>query len=453
MNNIKDTDKYLKNSEDEQDMKLVQDVINIGHGIYNDYETEESLRNFNENDIEQNKKYWRELSKNAEGSMQFYNPYIKDNFKKMSALDIYRTFSEQLKSFSLMPSMTEEEFKQNAADTKLAMVKEFDAQNLEPRHYYDFVDRFEQDYAAACEVHLKLNSEYTYQTVITKNGEDLSYLLENAKTKEQIKQITQNKIAECIELGIPEQDIASVIFSGFENNISNNIDEIDTDDMISVLADLTVENNLLKDIVPNFEILIKDMMMRVARLNEELQIKNADKKYFIKQNNKHLALKEFLKWYKSNKNAFPDEIDNVLLELIKKYNIENNSYLFTLIDRKSLLKNYKQLNPFVISMLERKSINGTLQTDEIEQSLLNGLISINDGIRLVENLEHDMKPEVLKLEMSFDDKIFNGDLDSLMKRAVITINLHRGDITLSNAQEQLEELVESAKSVIKQDKN
>ena len=72
---------------------------------------------------------------------------------------------------------------------------------------------------------------------------------------------------------------------------------------------------------------------------------------------------------------------------------------------------------------------------------MNGFIGINDAIRYVENIEADIKPEVLIFEKSFNDEVLKSDKELLKERDIITIRLSEGEISLEEAQKQIKEII------------
>lgn len=441
MNDIINEIKYFKKPKSEDVSQLIEEVINIGHGIYGKKTSEKDFE-ISKKEALQNKKQWKEISENN-SKIAMYNPYIKENFKKMSALDIYRAFAIQIKeSANNDYKIPSDEFTQNLENTKAELIKAFEESGIEPRNYCDFLERFDADCNFAVNIYNSKNAEYTYGVVVSKNSEDLSYLLENKNTAEEIKQTANKKISECLSLGIPKNDIIDIVFHGFEYFVTQNDDSADLDFLTSVIKDLDIEGKKLTEIIPNCDKLIAEMAERAMRTFSEIQTRNSDTEFFVIQQNKLLSLKEFLFWYKENKNAYPDDIDKIITNLIQKYNIQDKSYLFSVLQRKSLLKNFQKINPFVLALLERNSLNGSLQVDDIETALLNGFISAECAARYLENSDKTVKPEVLKFEMSFDDDVFKENAEYVMKRTLITIDLGYGNISLSEAEKRLKSLVE-----------
>lgn len=442
MDNVINGIKYFKKQEDTQE--LVKEIIDIGHGIYENKENDEALEIYSGTEAVKNKKEWTEISKNNTDIAKF-NPYIKENFLRMSALDIYRVFSNRIKSYANLQTMPPEEFMQNLEEAKKSMLQTFKDRGYDAKIYYEFVERLDEDCKSAINIHSVKNSEYTYRLVLAKNAEDLAYLLTDKKTFQEMKQTVDEKISECLELGIPKTDVINIVISGFREFISQNAQNIDIDIVLQVLQEVLIEDEKFAKLVLNFDKLVINTVENAVRLYSERQKEISDREYFIKYQNKLLALKEFLVWYKSNKNTYPDDIDKVILNLIEKYSINENSYLYAVLEKKTILKDFQKLNSFIIVQFERMSLNGQLRINEIESALIQGYISSDDALKFIENLNKPIKPEVLQIEKSFDERVLKDNAELLMKRAWITIDLGNEKINLEEAQKKLKELTKNSK--------
>ena len=302
MDNVINGIKYFKKQQTEDVQSLVKDIIDIGHGVYENNENDEALEIYSGTEAVKNKKEWTEISKNNSYIAQF-NPYIKENYLRMSALDIYRVFLNKIKVYANLQTMTPDEFMRNLEEAEKSMLQTFKDRGYDAKIYYEFVERFNQDCKTAINIQSVKNSEYTYQLVLAKNGEDLAYLLADKKTFEEIKQTVDEKISECLELGIPKTDVANIVISGFQEFISQNAQNIDIDVIFQVLQEISIEDEKFVKLVPDFDRLALNMVENAIRLYSEHQKEIADREYFTKYQNKLLSLKEFLIWYKSNKNA------------------------------------------------------------------------------------------------------------------------------------------------------
>ena len=439
------------NADKEHAEKIAEKIIDIGNGIWQNSYDDEQFEKFESIQSVRNRKQWAEISHNSE-DYAIFNPYIKDNYKYLTALDIYRDIVFKMNSEQDLCKISYQDVDKYIDSVKKEMLAKFKEAGLEPANYVKVINKFDDycvDFSQICAE--KIN-RYIYSWCLSEHSEDLAFnLMTNIfyDTKDKIELITKivnDKTNECTELGIPENDIVNtILIKGMTSFMSICCDFIDFDTLKSSLQNITIKGKKFKNIVLDFEETLQSIYNNAQNMNIQAEKKKSDNTQFMKIVDDTTALKTFLNWYKNNKNAYPIDIDNILSEIIQKYNIQENSYLHSIMKSKLILKDFRNLNPFVICSLERKSINGTLQINEIEYSLKNGLISIDDGIRLIENCEKSTKPEVLYFEITHNDyelfqKYHNNNL--IMKRNLITINLERGNITLSEAEKQYQNLKE-----------
>lgn len=438
---------YNQFEDIEASQRIKQEIIDIGNGIYeNKGQSDELFHKYREKEATENKQEWTNLSKKSYDIAKF-NPYIKENYNKMLALDIYKEFSMKVRALCEIYTLSEDELTSNLEQIKSEMVKAFDEKGLEPAHYHEFLERLKEDCDFAFCIYSEKSADYMYNTLMEKHSEDLAYTLDKNLSAmqdkdlsaEQIKSFIKEKIIECEDLGFPSIDIFGIIISSIQKLILMKGDELSEEILISSLKDLKIGNIGISDIISDLESSIKNTMQYAIKEHAIMRERELDKENFISEQNRNLALKEFLGWYKSNKHAYPEDIDNTIYAIFEKYGNQEGSYLSAILERKSVLKNYLNLNPYVLSELERKSYNGTLNIDEIEAGLLQGFIGIGDGIRLVENMESDIKPEVMEFEMMVNDTDFS-DSKSYMKRNLITIDLAKGNIELSEAEMRISKL-------------
>ena len=217
-------------------------LVKIGQGII-DYDIhlqkaaqESALVAYEKTEAINNKKEWERVSKNVEGMAKF-NPYIKDSYKRLVAQDIYRSSVLKINSNPNLSKMSESEFYQFINDTKQEMFTAFNEVELDPRHYAEFVEKFSKDCYNMSQTYTIKNSEYNYNNSLIKQGSDLAFRLGTntygLKTEVEKTQAITNtindKIKECLEAGIPKDDIAkSVLGVALQSYIVENADNINS---------------------------------------------------------------------------------------------------------------------------------------------------------------------------------------------------------------------------------
>jgi len=447
--NLKNNNSRLSLSEREKSNRNAQIIINIGKGIFRPVNFREEISKVNKFDVIKNQLQWHNVSSNKKG-MAKYSPYIKDNYNFMIAKNIYRESKMNLYSNPDLEKISEDEFLQFANRIKADMINSFRNANLSVRNCAVFIEQFEADIKEAYMIYVRLNSEYTYKNCLLEHSQDLATDLNanltnitDEKVTEEILNITmQKKVLECLELGIPKTDIAlSVLYNGIYKFISQYCDSISTELFIKVFKSLNIADFRFTDYIDNPENTIFNMVEIAKNLYAENLQKMIENNVIIKTKQKELALKEFFDWYKTNKYAHPDDIDNEINTLMNKYNVSDDLYLNSIFESKSLLENSNEVDIYALCELERKSVTGSLNFADLEVALLNKQIKINDAIRISQNADKDINPEVILFEMSYNPKLFENSRDLRLERDITIIKLDKGIISLKQAQKQIEEVI------------
>ena len=481
--------RYQPNLTDVNRSKANADALaKLGQGLmdYDIYLREQAndsaLVAYEKTEAVNNKKEWSEVSKNVEGMAKF-NPYIKDSYRTLVAQDIYRSSVLKINSNPNLHKMSEEEFNTFIDNTKQEMFTAFKESKIDPRQYASFVERFSRDCYNTSEVYTVKNSEYTYKNSLIKQGSDLAFNLgantyqattESGKL-EAITETINSKIAECLEAGIPKDDIAKEVLGvGLQSYIVENADTLSTQALETAVRNISIDGTPLREIIPNYSYEIHKIIRTAKRANYEDRKADYDDEQLTLKINTDAATRDFFSWFKNNQNASPAEIQQQALGFINKYNIDENgmTFLHSVASTKSLMTQLKEVeaDPTVLNELGRKAALGTLTGQDVEKALLDQSIGWKEGLQFIDRLDRQAKAEVKEFDSSakdFDTKmkkegIYGKTLrntkeytDLLNKRNQITMDLDNGKITAEQARKQIADLDRIANSIrlMRQNKN
>jgi len=439
---------FPNSAESDISRRNMQMVLNIAKGIYAPIKYDDSL-NINRQEILKNRESWRNISFNEKDTAR-YNPYLEENYNFMLAQDIYRASLDSMYSNPDFNSMSDEQFYDYVNIIKKDLTEKFKNSNIPVRTYAQFIEQFQYDADRAYEIFTDNKSRIIYENCLEKHAEDLAfklnavlfYLHEEKDKKVQIEEVLRAKTLECIDLGFPKDDIASkVLYNGLYNYLVNYSILLEAKTAADAFKDLKVKGFNIFKLIPDFENSINEMFLTAHNLYVENQQKIMQYNIICGYRNREAALKEFFKWYKSNRYSNVEIIDNVIITLMNKYNISDDMFFNFLLSSKSVLIDFQNSDIYTLCEIERKSLTGKLSLIDVADLLMNGFIGINDAIRYVENIEADIKPEVLIFEKSFNDEVLKSDKELLKERDIITIRLSEGEISLEEAQKQIKEII------------
>lgn len=481
--------KYQPNLTDVSKSKANADALaKLGQGLmdYDIYLREQAndsaLVAYEQTEGEQNKKEWAEVSKNVKGMAKF-NPYIKDSYRTLVAQDIYRSSVLKINSNPNLHKMSEEEFTTFIESTKQEMFTALKESKIDPRHYANYIEKFSKDCYNTAQVYTVKNSEYTYKNSLVKQGSDLAFNLgantfQATTESEKLEAITQTinmKVAECLEAGIPKDDIAKEVLGvGLQSYIVDNADTLSTKALESAIRDIKINGVPLNEIIPNYNYELHKIIRTAKRADYEDRKADYDDEQLTLKINTEAATKEFFGWYKNNQSASPAEIQQQALGFISKYNIDENgiTFLHSVASTKNLMTQLREVeaDPSVLNELGRKAALGTLTGQDVEKALLDQKIGWKEGLQFIDRLDRQAKAEVKDFDNSakdFDTKMKKDGIygkplrntkeytDLMNTRNQITMDLDNGKITAEQARQKVAELDRIANSIrlMKQNKN
>lgn len=455
-------------------------LAKLGQGIM-DYDfilrrqaQEAAINAFESTEIDKNKREWADVSRRVDGMAKF-NPYVKDEYLSLTAQDIYRSSMLKINSNPNLYKMNEQEFNTFITGTKSEMMTAFKESQIDPRFYGAFVQKFSQDSYNVAQVYTVKNSEYTYNNSLTKHGSDLAFNLgantyqisNEAGKAAAISQTLNAKIAECLENGIPKDDIAQKILGiGLQSYIVENADTLNSASLIAAVKDIKIGETPLNEIIPNYGYELHKLVRTAKRANYEDRKADFDDEQLTLKINTNAATKDFFSWFKNNQNASPAEVQQQALGFINKYGIDENgvTFLHTVASTKSLITDLKEVNsdPSVLQELGRKAAIGTLTGAEVSEALANKQIGWKEGLQFIDRLDRQAKTEVKEFDNSakdFDAKmkkegIYGKTLKNtkeytklINQRNQITMDLDSGKITADQARSKMAELDRIANSI------
>lgn len=463
-------------------------LVKFGQGLM-DYDvllqkqaTESALIAYEKTEAINNKKEWARVSKNVQGMAKF-NPYIKDSYRGLVAQDIYRMSVLKINSNPNLHKMSEEEFNKFIQDTKAEMFEAFKESNIDPRNYANFIENFSKDCYNTSQAYTVKNSEYNYKNSLIRHGSDLGFNLgantfQTADESEKLVAITDTinqKINECLENGIPKDDIAKEVLGvGLQSYIVENSDTINSKTLETAINAITIDGTPLREIIPNYSYEVHQMIRKAKRADyEDRRADYEDEQLTLKINTDN-ASRDFFSWFKNNQNATPSEIQQAALGLINQYGIDENgaSFLHTVLGTKNIMTELKEVSSdsSVLSELGRKAALGTLTGEDVENALINRQINWKDGLHFIDRINREAKAEVKQFDDSasdFDKKMKKDGIygkplrnskeytDLINTRNQITMDLDSGKITAEQARKKIYELDRIANSIsqMKQSKN
>ena len=481
--------KYQPNlTETSRSKSNAEALVKIGQGII-DYDIhlqksaqENALVAYEKTEAVNNKKEWNRVSQNIEGMAKF-NPYIKDSYKRLVAQDIYRSSVLKINSNPNLSKMSENEFNQFINDTKNEMFTAFNEVELSPRHYEEFVERFSKDCFNMSQTYTVKNSEYNYNNSLIKHGSDLAFRLGTntygLKTEIEKSQAITNtinsKISECLESGIPKDDIAkNVLGVALQSYIVDNADSIKTPILEGALKEIKIGDMSLNEILPNFDMEVHKLLKTAKRASYEDLKANYDYEQLNLKIATDSATKEFFAWYRNNQNALPSEIQKQAIDLIEKFGIDENgiSFIHSIASAKNTMAQFKEVesDPSVLAELGRKAAMGTLVGQDVYDALLKNQIGWKEGLQFVDRLDREAKTEVKEVKTAFTDLNKKLDKEGIYGKALkrdsaikdlknelnqVMIDVDNGKLSTDEAKAKISQIERTANAVtrIKQMQN
>ena len=463
-------------------------LVKIGQGIM-DWDIylqkaaqENALIAYESTEAVNNKKEWNRVSQNIQGIAK-YNPYIKDSYKHLVAQDIYRSSVLKMNSNPNLHKLSENEFNQFVNDTKQEMFTAFREADIQPRQYYDIVEKFSKDCYNISQTYTEKNSEYNYQNSLIKQGSDLAFNLGvntyNAKTDtekyEAITNTINSKITECLDNGIPKDDIAkSVLGSALQSYIVENSDTLNTPVFKRAIKDLKIGETPISEILPNYQYEIHKVIKAAKRANYDDLKADYDFEQLNLKINTDKATKDFFAWYKTNQNATPEVIQQQALNLINQYGIDENgiTFLHSVATSKNIMSQLHQVesNSETLSELGCKAALGTLKGEDVYEALLNKQINWKEGLQFIDRLDREAKSEAKEIKTAFTDLNKKLAKDGIYGKTLIrsqelkdlqndlnqvAIDIDNGKISPEEAKTRINEIEAIANSVskLKQSRN
>ena len=349
-----------------------------------------------------NKQEWREVSKRLPFMAKF-NPYNKDAFHKLQADDIVRTGMLKIASRPELEKTDPEAYQQFVSSVNQEMYTAFKEMGLNPKDYGDSIIKWDKDYKTIENKYIEQHADYDFNQLAVKETSDTTLQLEAALMNLEddtmkpavFRQVLEDKLAHLeTETGIVAPDTqAKVVLGGIRNYIARNVDQIDDAEILAAVTDLKLANGKsMNEVVPNFDITIKDLMAQAREANLRQMKLEVETKDFQQQQMIREISTDFMQKYMNGELRSPDAIQAYAKEAVNKYGLDGLNSMKMFQDLASGRKTWTDLaetesDPRTVAALGMKVINGTATYEEIANAIGNGSLNAKEGLTLMQNMQ------------------------------------------------------------------
>lgn len=260
---------------------------------------QEQAKNLYLQQKEQNKKVWNKLTDKAP-LMSRINPYTRDYYNDLVAEQLAQSEIAQMQleyTKTQMATKNPDELEGFFSQHKENLTKKLKEEGLAPSNAIKAIESFETAKTVASREYLPANAEYNYQKGLGVLREKMTTELLNLDTSklqpaDKIKAISstiQKLVSGADDNGIVTEDITKELGNSLFNYVSSTLDDdigvLDEKELLTALKEVKIGNRSLNEIVPNFDVQIKDyidkaqdtVVNRAMRANklEKTKIDNA----------------------------------------------------------------------------------------------------------------------------------------------------------------------------------
>lgn len=426
-----------------------------------------------------NKKDWGKVSKNVQGLAKF-NPYIQDSFKNLTAKDETNEAYRNILAIPNMDKLPPEEIEAAAHEQRNILVERYKAAGLDSRTVAPYMEQFDRSIQQVKLNHASKYADYNYKMGLNKYaanvGQELGLNVSGTDPSNdffQINAVLSSKIQEMSDNGVPDDDILKVIGTGLQSYVINNADYVDGATLVTALKDLKINDKPVNEIVPDFDIKVRQLVKQAKRAKYEDLKADYDYDQLVLTMNTNKATTEFFQKYKENPNASPEEIQNTALSLINKYGIEQNgsSFLSYVGQTKGYFSSLNQIesDPKVVRQLAYKAAMGELSSEEVAEAIISGQINpMKEGLSLIDRINRGVKADLTEYRRLVKDiensigkggeyyyPIVGSGVEESLKSKIqeIGLELDNGTITPDEAYKRLMDVKQKIPHVIRLKEN
>ena len=407
-----------------------------------------------------NRHDWISAQKKIQG-LQKFNPYIKDNYKDLSAQDYYQKALFELTSDSNFYKKSEAEIKQyiqKKRDDFTSLLKE---SGIETRISAKYLESFYNKCNTFYGEYLNKNATYTYNLTLEKTNAEASKALRTSfyeVPKEQQGIVMSNVINNIIKShpDIPKDDLVNKILVPMSIRvIAEHTGSIEQAEFINAMKNTKIEGTLLSEIYPDIELKLRDTFrntMLQKMQEEELEWTRSQRD--LKRRTQE-AESDFFKTIFNNPNV---DLAETAQQVVSEYGIEGNygNFLNTIITYKDRLAKLDEVDSNVETLKLFDTQLGLEQLDRnmLTQAYASGELSRKDyysildrDIRRENKVNNEAeKAELAGYEAAFSEaKNFVNNLDTKKELR----NIKTGENNSSTAYADYYQLISSLNTDVK----
>ena len=348
-----------------------------------------------------NKKDWSEVSKRIKGAGVF-NPYNDNAFRELQAQDIYRAAALEISSHPELEKMDEGAFHKLVSDTNKKMIEAFKQTGLSPKDYGTALVQWNKQVNDLTSKYFVENKKYQFDQLNIKETSDTTFQIEAALMDAEegteaatFRTVLENKIEHLgNDTGIVASDTqAKVIIGGIKNYIARNAGQIDDAEILAAVTDLKLsDGKSLSEVVPNYDIMVKDLLAQAREANLRQMKLEVEVKDFQQQQKVKEVMTDFMQKYTKGELSSPNEMQMYAKEMVNKYDLDGINSMKMFQEMAAGRKTWADLaevetDPRVAAQLGMKVIAGTATYDEITEAINNGTLNYKDGFHMLQNLQ------------------------------------------------------------------
>lgn len=334
-----------------------------------------------------NKQDWATVSKNVEGMAQF-NPYLKDAYKRMQGQDIVKAAAQKIAAIPSKEQLSPEKYDEMVRNTQTEMFEALKETGLRPKDYGSSILAFDEFNKQDQANYFKKHSEYEYKQYLIKTSSNFADDLFNAvgASKDKLEGYTlalNSFIEHLSEEGVPEGDLAGVIFASIQGYATKYTENTDSAKLVSALRNAKINGKALDEIIPNFEGEVLKAITTAKRASYADRELDYNNQMLIQKINQENGFQEFFNWKIKNPKATAEQEMQQAMNVIQAHNLEGSgglSFLSNIASTKNYLLSLQNVetDPTVAQEFMAQAAAGELDYAEFSQAVNDGQINYKE---------------------------------------------------------------------------
>ena len=382
-------------TKSKETLALTQGLADLGKGVAGIFDleqkkhAEDAIEMIYNDDVEgKNRHDWEEaVQRDKTGTLAKYNPYLKENYKKLAAQDFYQQELYELYKDPNYAAMSDKDIYQKIEQSKEHLRKTLLDNGIDTKFAAKYLEDYHTQANEYYGKYLKQSNEREYNlncNAIANNGAaGLRTRLYNTSLNQQNVEISSalTSLYELHKKEVPIEDfVAKIALPTVLNTIKTYNGTIDREALISAVRDTKFGNYTIADIVPDVEDKLRTSLKSIDEQKYSDELREYQRLERQKKQNSEQAEKEFIQNWTQDPDNF--DVEAQAIEIAQKYGVEGdiNSLIHVVYQHKQLMRGLNNddivENEEVKKALNVKALLGTLTKNDVIDAYENN--SIND---------------------------------------------------------------------------